>query len=408
MRLFSIIAAIVVSLAIYAFVFERDRLGDALGTGAAPEAAEAPAAETAPDSAAPVGVVAMHSRAQDVDNAVILRGRTEADRQVEVRAETSGKVVSAPLRKGSFVDEGQTLCRLAPGTREAALAEARARRAEAEARVPEAAARLAEAEARLAEARLNQTAASTLSESGFASETRVASARAALSAGEAAVQAAKSGLETAHSGIEGAEAAVAAAEEELARLDIAAPFSGLLESDTAELGALLQPGTLCAVVIQLDPVKLVGFASEGDVARIAPGAEARARLVGGAEAAGKVTFVARAADPDTRTFRVEVTVPNPDLALREGQTADIRIAADGTPAHLLPQSALTLDDAGTLGVRVVTDTNEAGFVPVTLIRDTAQGVWVSGLPDSADVITIGQEYVTAGVPVEASYKDPAQ
>jgi multidrug efflux system membrane fusion protein len=161
-------------------------------------------------------------------------------------------------------------------------------------------------------------------------------------------------------------------------------------------------------VIQLDPIKLVGFVAEANVARITLGAGARAQLVGGQAVSGAVTFIARSADPDTRTFRVEVAVPNPDLALRDGQTAEIMITSDGTPAHLLPQSALTLNDAGTLGVRIVTAGNAADFVPVTLIRDTAEGIWVAGLPDAADVIVIGQEYVVAGVPVAASYQDAAQ
>ncbi len=408
MRLFSILAAIAVSLAIYAFVFEREWLTNTLRLQSKTEAT-APAPDGAEQSApGTIGVIAIHSRAQNIDSAVVLRGQTQADRQVEVRAETSGKVISAPLRKGSFAEAGQTLCRLAPGTRDAALAEARARRSEAETRVPEAQARLAEAEARLAEAQLNNTAATTLGQSGFASDTRVAATRAALSAGEAAVQAAKSGLDAARTGIEGAEAGVAAAEEELARLDITAPFDGLLETDTAELGSLLQPGALCATVIQLDPIKLVGFISEADVARVELGADAQARLVGGQNVSGAVTFVARAADPETRTFRIEITAENADLSLRDGQTAEIVIASDGTPAHLLPQSALTLNDEGTLGVRVVTADSAADFVPVVLTRDTAEGIWVTGLPDAADVIVIGQEYVVAGVPVAASYEDTAQ
>ncbi len=59
-------------------------------------------------------------------------------------------------------------------------------------------------------------------------------------------------------------------------------------------------------------------------------------------------------------------------------------------------------------MRIVTADNAADFVPVTLIRDTAEGIWVAGLPDAADVIVIGQEYVVAGVPVSASYEEPAQ
>ncbi|MFX0547104.1 efflux RND transporter periplasmic adaptor subunit [Roseovarius sp. S1116L3] len=406
MRLFSILAAIVAALMIYAFVFERDWLMTTL----APQEDGAQSAETAPApeeaEPSPVSVVAIHSRAQTIDSAVILRGQTEAQRQVDVRAETSGRILSEPLRKGAFVEAGQLLCQLDPGTRDAALAEAEARRAEAETRIPEAEARLAEAEALLAEAEINDTAASRLSESGFASDTRVASTRAALSSGKASVQAAKSGLDAARTGIQAADATVAAARQELARLEIAAPFAGLLESDTAELGSLLQPGSLCATVIQLDPIKLTGFVPETEVDRIEIGADAGARLVSGREVGGKVTFLSRSADPETRTFRVEITVPNPDLTLRDGQTAEIAITSDGTEAHLLPQSALTLNDAGVLGVRTVAG-GEAGFAPVTLMRDTPDGIWVSGLPEAMDIIVIGQEYVIEGVPVEASYQSAA-
>jgi len=121
-----------------------------------------------------------------------------------------------------------------------------------------------------------------------------------------------------------------------------------------------------------------------------------------------VTFLSRAADPETRTFRVEIEVPNADLSLRDGQTAEIVIGAAGKNAHLLPQSALTLNDDGILGVRVVSQDSAALFVPVTLLRDTPSGVWLAGLPDQADVIIIGQEYVTDGVRVAASFQEVGQ
>ncbi|MFP4044490.1 MAG: efflux RND transporter periplasmic adaptor subunit, partial [Rhodosalinus sp.] len=267
--------------------------------------------------------------------------------------------------------------------------------------------RLAEAEARLVEAQLNATAAARLSEGGFASETRVASTRAAVRSAEAGVESARSQLETVKANIQGAEAAVDSAETEMARLEIAAPFAGLLESDTAELGSLLQPGELCAKVIGLDPIKVVAFVPETEVDRVAVGARAGARLVSGRDLTGEVTFLSRSADPVTRTFRVEITVPNPDLSVRDGQTAEILIEAEGAMAHLLPQSALTLNDAGTLGVRVARE-GVARFVPVTLLRDTTTGVWVGGLPDEAAVIVLGQEYVTDGVPVEVTWQEAMQ
>ncbi|SLN22621.1 Solvent efflux pump periplasmic linker SrpA precursor [Pseudoruegeria aquimaris] len=389
MRPVSILMALTVVGVLYMAILERDRLvafatggpvtaqeATTAEAGDAAEAAqaEAPAqvqtiaqqAKTAEAEAGtkhpPISVVALKSTARTVDNAVLLRGQTEALRQVEVRAETSGQVISEPLRKGTFVEKGQLLCEIDIGTREATLAEA---------------------EARLIEAQINYTAASKLAESGYAAETRAASARAALQSAEAAVKAAKKDIE---------------------RLHVTAPFEGLLESDAAELGSLLQAGGVCATVIQLDPIKLVGFVPETQVDKVELGAMAGARLASGMEITGKVTFISRSADPLTRTFRVEVTVPNPDLRIRDGQTAEIAVAAEGAAAHLLPQSALTLDDEGTLGVRIVEEGDVAGFLPVQVLRDSVDGVWLTGLPETVEVIVSGQEYVVDGVPLKVTYE----
>ena len=80
---------------------------------------------------------------------------------------------------------------------------------------------------------------------------------------------------------------------------------------------------------------------------------------GGAQVVGKVTFLSRSADPTTRTFRVEIEVPNKELKIRDGQTAEILIGAAGAQAHLVPGSALTLNNDGALGLRAVDD---AGIV----------------------------------------------
>ena len=403
MKLVPVLIATIVSVALYLLVFERDRLLDFAGRPPAQDTAQdtapgtAPAPPTAPDAG--VRVVAMASRAQTVDSAVILRGRTEAARQVTVATETAGRVISEPLRKGSRVQAGDTLCQLDPGTRDSQLAEARARLSEAESRVPEAEAALAEAEARVREADINVNAARQLNEGGFATQTRLVSAEAQREAASAGIQRANSAITGARAGIEAATAAVAAVTRDIDRLTIPAPFGGLLETDTAELGTLLQPGSPCAVIVQIDPIKLVGFVPELDVDRVTTGAPVRARLASGATVEGTVSFVSRAADDTTRTFRVEVTVPNPDLSIRDGQTAEITVAAAGVTAHLVPQSALTLDDDGSLGVRLVGDDGTAAFAPVTLLRDTVDGVWLSGLPETANIITVGQDFVSDGVAV---------
>ena len=75
---------------------------------------------------------------------------------------------------------------------------------------------------------------------------------------------------------------------------------------------------------------------------------------------------------------------------------------------MLPPSALTLNDNGELGVRTVGDSNIVEFFPVDLVRDTPTGMWLSGLPDEAQVIVIGQEFVKDGVEVKPHLQEVGQ
>ena len=101
-------------------------------------------------------------------------------------------------------------------------------------------------------------------------------------------------------------------------------------------------------------------------------------------------------------------MPNTDLAIRDGQTAEIVISSDGEAAHLLPSSALTLNDQGDLGIRAVDATNHVEFFGVSVLRDTVDGIWVAGLPEQVDVIVVGQEFVIQGVAVDVAYREVGQ
>ena len=414
MRLIPILAALAVAAVLYFAIVDRSALTNLFGDG--DDLAQAPQtttedtnADASADETGLVKVVAQRSEAQAIDTAVSLRGETRAARTVDVKSETAAIVVSDPLRKGADVQKGDVMCRLDESTRATDLAQARAQLEEARARLPEAQARLAQSRAQLEEAQINQNASSKLIEEGFASTTRLANTQAAVATALAGVESARAGLSAAEAGIQSAQASVASAQREIERVTIRAPFSGLLESDTAELGALLQPGDLCATIIQLDPIKLVAFVPETEVDRVKFGARATATLATGVgNVEGTVTFLSRSADETTRTFRVEIEVANTDRSISDGQTAEILIAGEGVTAHILPQSALTLDDNGVLGVRAVDENDVVLFYPVELLRDTAQGVWLSGLPPVLNVIVLGQDYVIAGVKVAPTYRDLGQ
>ena len=198
MRFFPIITAILISTALYLLTFERESL-IAMAGGEITEKEEVGYLPAQKSDA--ISVKVLLSNAKIVESGVVVRGRTEAARNVVVRAQTSGLVISQPLSKGIRIEQNQLLCELNVGTRSV---------------------RLAEANARLVEAQVNNNAASRLAESGYGSETKAIARRASL---------------------QSAEANVKLAEKEIERLKIYAPFSGLLGSDVAELGSLLQPGS---------------------------------------------------------------------------------------------------------------------------------------------------------------------
>jgi len=295
-----------------------------------------------------------------------LRGRTEAFREVVARAETSGRVVDAPAVEGSTVAEGDTLCRLDVDARSA---------------------NVAQAQAELRARQLDFDAATELANRGHRAANQVAAAEAARDA---------------------ARARLSAAREELANVEIVAPFDGVFDGRNAEIGDFLRAGEACGTVVQMDPVLVVAEVSERNVSDLEAGMAGRARLVSGQTVDGHIRFVERRADPATRTFRVELEAPNPDHTIRAGMTAEIRLDLPQEPAHRIPASILALDAEGELGVRIVEDGDRVRFVRIRLLSDDGEQVWVAGLPETADVIVLGQEFVADGVRVRVRREEGAR
>lgn len=285
---------------------------------------------------------------------VSVRGRTESNRTVVVRAETAGPVAATPAREGSFVAKGTVLCRISTDARQASLDQARAL---------------------LRTRQLEKEASDRLAAQGYRSQTQVLQAQANL---------------------DGATAQVRQAEVLLDQVNIRAPFGGVFDRRDAEIGTYLSPGGACGTMIQLDPLVIVADVAERDVSGIQIGASAVAVLTDGQTLTGRVRLVARDADAVTRTYRVEIEAPNPGARVRSGLSAQVKISTGAGPAHLAPSTALVLDAAGRQGVRYVIDGNRVAFAAVTVLEETPQGVWIAGLRGPTRIITVGQSYVSEG------------
>jgi membrane fusion protein, multidrug efflux system len=204
-----------------------------------------------------------------------------------------------------------------------------------------------------------------------------------------------------------ARSARAAAEAELGRAKatvdkqrLTAPFDGIVDTLDVELGEWVQTGTPVATILALDPIVVMAEVSELDLASVTVGAKASIRLVNGAELEGTVRLVAREASAQTRTFPVEIALPNPDLALSAGMTAEVFLSAVPVRAVEVPRSVITLSETGKLGLRVVGADNLAAFAPISIVDDTPEGLMVAGVPDGIRIITAGQDLVRDGDPVK--------
>lgn len=292
--------------------------------------------------------------------AVVIRGRTESARTVSVKSESPGTVAATPATEGSYVAKGAVLCRLNVDARQATLDQARAA---------------------LRSRQLSQQASVELAKKGFRSQTQVLQDQANLDNAAALVRQAEIGVE---------------------QMNIRAPFSGVFDKREAEIGAYLSPGQACGTMIELNPLLIVGDLPETDAGKLHVGAPATATLLSGERLSGRVRYVARDADAQTRTYHVEVAAANPNMAARSGLSATVRISAGVGPAHQVPVSSLVLDSAGRQGVRYVEANNQVAFAPVTVIEETPGGVWVAGLRGPVRVITVGQSYVAEGQKVRVA------
>ena len=334
--------------------------------GSANHAAD-PAA--APSTTAPADAPLISVRVRTVnsvlhDRVVVVNGRTEESRKATLRAETAGPISEVSVEEGAAVTPGQVIARQTLEDRQALLREA---------------------SALVKQREIEYRAAVELSKKGFRSDTKLAEARAQLDAAKARAESMTINL---------------------SRTDIRAPFKGVLETRSVERGDYVKVGDAIAVIFDLDPLLAVGFVSERDIAAISPGAPGRVRLVDGTMLDGKVTYIASVADPETRAFRVELQVPNPENRVRAGLTGELRLPLEPLRAFVISPATLTLADDGRIGVRIVDDAGLVAFVPVSILSDTSEGYWVTGLSDGARLITVGHEYVKAGQKVRAVAETP--
>ncbi|QFU08155.1 Toluene efflux pump periplasmic linker protein TtgD precursor [Rhodobacteraceae bacterium THAF1] len=334
-----------------------------MGSGYILPSEEAQQAPTDDARVTPVAVSVMESAVEPVTLFFRAEGQAQPDRDTQVRAEASGDVAEVLVSKGEDVADGDVIARLSTTSAEANLTRAREDRTRAQREFDN---------------------ASELLDRGVATVDRVAEARAALAA---------------------AQAALTTAEDSRDSLEIVAPFAGRIETLTLDPGEFVQAGAEVGRIVDNRPLTVAIQVPQQALNRIQNGQDATVTFITGEERQGTVSFVGTSANSETRTFLAEITVANEDGAIPAGISAEINIPTGQAQAHFVQPSTVSLSPEGRLGVKTVDTEDRVVFNPIEIVRAEIDGIWVTGLPDAAQIITVGQGFVNTGETVDPSPAD---
>lgn len=345
-----------------------------MGTGkfssvgsASAEGEAAPAEQAMPEQpkAAPRTVAVITPPRIQHARAIRLSGQTEADKRAVLATRAAGIIEELPVKQGDHVKAGDLILLLGaedkPAMVEMAKQIVKQRQAELE-------------------------AAERLARTGNLPKLQ---------------------LDTAVSALAQARSQLEQAQAELDRNRIVAPFTGIVDKVSVEMGSSVMQGGEVATLLSLDPVLVKGEISERDLRHVAIGDTAEAVLVDGETVKGTVRYISREASPTTRTFRIEVAIPNLDNRIPAGMTSEITVRAASTDAVVLPRSVVTLNANGDLGIRAVDRESKIVFYPIDLVDDTARGFVLGGIPADAQIVVAGQDLVAEGDVVNAVPADRA-
>ncbi|MCK7545106.1 efflux RND transporter periplasmic adaptor subunit [Marinobacter bryozoorum] len=320
--------------------------------------------EARQDSSTELPAVEVERRtASTFEPSVRLQGQVEAWRRVEVTARLAAEVQELSVELGDSVKQGERLLVLSEDDRPAAVAGARAR--------------VRQLEAELA-------ATDRLRSDRLASESDKLRLEAELAAARAELR----------------QASLA-----MTYLEPKAPFDGTVNARLVEAGTLVQAGEPLFELVQVDPLKVSGFVPQQQAGQLVTGQPVTVSLLDGRKLEGELTFVASAADHETRSFRIEARVRNPEQLRIAGGSASLEIHQPPTEALFLSPALLSLGPDGRPGILHVTDDNRVAFSEVNLLSVGTEGAWVSGIELPVNLITRGGGFVAQGqqvrpVPVE--------
>ena len=181
----------------------------------------------------------------------------------------------------------------------------------------------------------------------------------------------KAAVGVAQSNIAAQEAQIRILEQEKAYQRVVAPFDGVITQRNIDNGSLVQSGsTFMFTLMHPDVIRTQVYVPQDEAFGLGPGVDAVVRVpeIPGRTFPGKVTRIASALQPGSRTLLTEIDVPNPDGALSPGIYCTIELFIPRkTPSMIIPSDAVVFDRDG-LHVAVV-ENGSAHLKKIAIVRD---------------------------------------
>jgi RND family efflux transporter MFP subunit len=303
-------------------------------------------------------------RASDDKIKLSLPATTTAFEAANIFARTSGYIEKRYVDIGDKVKAGALLAEITAPELDHQIAQAQATLAQDQAT-------LQQTQASRELAQVTNTRDSNLVQKGWLTLQQGDNDRLTLQAQQAAVG-------VAQSNIVAQEAQIRILEQEKAYQRVVAPFDGVITQRNIDNGSLVQSGsTFMFTLMHPDVIRTQVYVPQDAAFGIAPGVDAVVRVpeIPDRGFPGKVTRIASALQPGSRTLLTEIDVPNPDGALSPGIYCTVELYIPRkTPAMIIPADAVVFDENG-LHVAVV-ENGTAHLQKITIARDFGKEVEV--------------------------------
>ena len=296
--------------------------------------------------------------AEQVTNTITLYGRTEPNRSVTIKAQVKGAITKVHAKRGSMIKKGDIIATIA---------------------LNDLPAQLEHYQTLLKQRRIDYYGAKELFDSGYQGQSALAQKL---------------------SDVTDAKAELARIENDIANTTIYAPFDGILNERFVEVGDYLKVGDEVAMIADLDPLVIRAHITENQVELVKHGQSAEISLFNKQSLTGRLRYIASVADERTNTFKAEIAIENKDFRYLAGISSEVELPVQEVSAIKVTPALLALDENGNIGVKSVVD-DIVVFTKINIVKSDDSGVWLTGLGEQAQIITLGQGFVRSGDKVQA-------